>query len=98
MDFEAMPLYNKFILRSATSKEARNVMNKHVSQKQKKCAWKIKSGVTKCTVCDGIKGAVKKEYKRVRNDGTRLLQEVRAFHKRYFSLRDCIESEQMACL
>ena len=34
---------------------------------------------------------LKKEIK----DRTRLLQEVRAFHKRYFTLRDCMESEQM---
>ena len=35
MDFEAIPLYNKIILRSATPEEARNVTNKHVLQKQK---------------------------------------------------------------
>ena len=60
-----------------------------------KCAWKIKSGVIKCTVRVSIKGAVKKENKRIRNDRTRLLPEVRAFHKRYFSLRDFKESKQM---
>ena len=35
MDFEAIPSYNKIILRSATSEEVRNVTNKHVLQKQK---------------------------------------------------------------
>ena len=41
---------------------------------------------------------LKKENKRIRNDRTRLLQEVRVFHKRYFSLRanneDFMEREQ----
>ena len=36
MDFEAIPLYSKNILRPATSEEVRNVTNKHVLQKQKK--------------------------------------------------------------
>ena len=70
------------------------VWNKHVLQKRKKCVWKIKSV---CTVRARIKGSVKKENKRIKNDRIRLLQEVRAFHKRYFSLRDFMESEQMVC-
>ena len=55
MDFEAMPLYSKNILRPAAPQEVRN---KHVLQKQKKCVWKIKSGVIKCTVHAKIKGSV----------------------------------------
>ena len=42
VNFEAIPLYNKIILRPATPEEVRNVTNKHVLQKQKICAWKIK--------------------------------------------------------
>ena len=30
MDFEAIPLYNKIILGSATPEQVRNLMNKHV--------------------------------------------------------------------
>ena len=87
MDFEAILLYNKNMLRSGTSEEVRNT---HVLQKRKKSVWRIKSGVIKCTVRARIKGSVKKENKRIRNDLTRLLQEVRAFHERYFSLPDIV--------
>ena len=45
-----------------------------------------------------VKGSVKKRNKRIRNDRTRSLQEVRAFYRRYFSLRvnnqDFMEPEQ----
>ena len=34
---------NKIILGPAIPEEVRNVTNKHVLQKQKKCAWKIKA-------------------------------------------------------
>ena len=62
MDFEAIPRYNKIILGPATPKEGRNVMNKHVLQKQKKCAGKIKNGANKkYTVRASIKEALKKE-------------------------------------
>ena len=71
------------------------VTNKHVLQKQKKCAGKINSGANKKrTVRASIREAFKNN-KRTRNDRTRLLQEVRAFHKRYFAFRDCMESEQI---
>ena len=90
MDFGAVVLYNKIILGPATPEEIRNVTNKHVLQKQKNCAGKIKSSANKkCTVRTSIKEAFKKENKRIRNDRTRLLQEVRAYDKRYFALRDC---------
>jgi len=49
------------------------------------CLGDQKRPQQKCTVRASIK-AVKKENKRIRNDRTRLLQEVRAFYKRYFSL------------
>ena len=94
MDFEAIPLCSKNILRPGALEKVRN---KHVLQKQKKSVWKIKSDVIKYTVRARIKGSVKKENKRIRNDRTHLLQEERAFHKRYFSLRDFMESEQMVC-
>ena len=48
--------------------------------------------------CQGKKVCLKKGNKIIRNDRTRLLQEVRAFHKQYFSLRvnnqDFMELEQ----
>ena len=47
MDFEDIPLYDKIILGPATPEEIRDVTNKHVLQKQKKCAWEIKSGAIK---------------------------------------------------
>ena len=47
----------------------------------------------KCMLRARIKGAVKKDNKRIRNDRTRLLQKVRAFHKRYFYFGIFIESE-----
>ena len=46
----------------------------------------------------GLKALFKEGNKRIRNDPTRLLQEVRVFHKKYFSLRlnnqEFIEPEQ----
>ena len=94
MNFEAIPLYSKNILRSATSEEARN---KHVLQKQKKCVWKIKIGAIKMYgPCQDKRICLKKGNKR-RNDRTRLLQEVRAFHKRYFSLWEFMKPGQMVC-
>ena len=53
---------------------------------RKKCAWEIKSGVIKCIVRARLKRVIKKENKRIRNDRSNLLPEVRAFYKRYFSL------------
>ena len=47
MDFEAIPLYDKIILGPAKPKEVRDVTNKHVLQKLKKCAGKIRSGANK---------------------------------------------------
>ena len=74
MDFEAIRLYNKIILGPATPKEIQNVMNKHVLQKQKKCAWKIKSGANKKGTVRASTRGLKKENKRIRSDRTRLLQ------------------------
>ena len=62
MDFETIPLYNKIILGPATTGEVRNVTKKHVLQKQKKWAGKIKKGANKkCTVRASIKGLLKKK-------------------------------------
>ena len=61
MDFEAIPLYNKIILGPATPKEVRNVTNKYVWQKQKKCAGKIKSGANKKGT---IRASVKEVFKK----------------------------------
>ena len=54
---------------------------------RKKCAWEINSGVIKMYgTCRG-KWCVKKGNKKIKNKRIRLLQEVCAFYKRYFSLR-----------
>ena len=74
MDFEAIPLYSKNILRPATSEEVQNITNKHVLQKQKKCAWEIKSGAIKMYGACQHQEAVKKDNKRIKNDRIRLLQ------------------------
>ena len=64
IDFVTIPLYNKKILRRATSEEFRNVKNKHVLQKLKKCAWEINSGVIKMYgTCQGKRACLKKEIK-----------------------------------
>ena len=61
MNFEAIPLYNKKIVRRATSEDFRNVKNK---QKFKKCAWEIDSGVIKMYgTCLGKNVCLKKEIK-----------------------------------
>ena len=59
MDFEAIPLYNKIILGPATPKEVRNVTNKHVLQKQKKCAGKIKAAPIK-----KVRASIKEVFKK----------------------------------
>ena len=43
MNFEAILLYNKIILRSATPKNVRNVTNKHVLQKEKNVLGRLKA-------------------------------------------------------
>ena len=75
MIFEAILLYYKIILGPKTPKEVRNVTNKHVLQKHKECAGKIKSGANKKgAVRASTKEALKKENKRIRPHQTRLLR------------------------
>ena len=66
MNFEAVPLYNKIILRLETPKKVRKVTDKHVLQKQKESVGKIKSGAKKCTVCVSTKEALRKQNNRIK--------------------------------
>ena len=62
MNFETIQLYNKIILGPATPTEVRNVTNKHVLQKQKKCADRKKAApIKRYGTCQHKRGFLKKK-------------------------------------
>ena len=98
MDFQAIPLDNK---RYYVRKHQNNFgiyKQIRVAKMEKMCLGTQKRRHKNVRYVSGQKGLFKKGNKRIRNERTRLLQEVRAFHKSYFSLRaynqDFMEPEQ----